>query len=124
MLILEIAALAFDLQPESTMETCSSEPHYNPARLLDALLAHFNLRRDSQLADKLGMTRPMICHLRAQRIPVGAALLIRMHETSGLSIRQLREIIGDRRKRFRGSYHIYSEDERISVVNGKVAVAS
>jgi hypothetical protein len=34
-------------------------------------------------------------------LPVGASLLIRMHEVTDLSIRELRELMGDRRKRMR-----------------------
>lgn len=90
---------------------------YSQARLLDALLVHFGLRRDSHLAEKLGMPRPMICKLRKSKIPVGAAVLIRIHEISGLGIRELRTILGDRRRRFRGGYQTYSVEERISVVN-------
>ena len=41
-------------------------------------------------------------------MPVGASLLIRMHEVTDLSIRELRELMGDRRKRL-----------RISEVDGK-----
>jgi len=32
---------------------------------------------------------------------VGASMLIRMHEVSNLSVRELREILGDRRQKFR-----------------------
>ena len=34
-------------------------------------------------------------------MPVGASLLIRMHEVSDLSIRELRNLMGDRREKFR-----------------------
>jgi len=33
--------------------------------------------------------------------PVGAAMLIRMHEVSDLTIRDLRYLMGDRRQKFR-----------------------
>ena len=112
------------LRSESELASHSPEPHYNQARLLNALLAHFGYRRDSHLADKLGMSRPMICKLRKGTIPVGAALLIRMHEVSGLSIRALRVILGDRRKRFRGGYQTYSAKERIRVINERAIAAS
>lgn len=105
------------------MDNRSPESHYDQARLLDALLAHFKLQRDAHLAEKLGMSRPMICKLRKGAIPVGAAILIRMHEISGLSIRTLRVILGDRRKRFRGGYQTYSAEQRINVANQR-AIAS
>ena len=85
---------------------------YDQARLLDTLLAHFKLKRDSELAEKLSMSRPFISKLRHGQLPIGAAILIRIHEASDLSISELRHILGDRRKRFRGRYSLYNEDER------------
>ncbi|MEW6759647.1 MAG: hypothetical protein AB1437_02390, partial [Pseudomonadota bacterium] len=35
------------------------------------------------------------------RLPVGASLLIRMHEVTGMSIRDLRDLMGDRRTKYR-----------------------
>lgn len=85
---------------------------YSQARLLDALLDHFHLERDSELARRLDMPRSFICRLRKGQSPVGAALLIRMHDESGISIKELRRLLGDRRKRFRGGYSIYSAEDR------------
>jgi hypothetical protein len=34
-------------------------------------------------------------------LPVGASLLIRMHEVTGMSIRELRDLMGDRRTKYR-----------------------
>jgi hypothetical protein len=34
-------------------------------------------------------------------LPVGASLLIRMHEVTGMSIRDLRDLMGDRRTKYR-----------------------
>ncbi|MGJ9418760.1 hypothetical protein ACHAC9_13480 [Massilia sp. CMS3.1] len=39
-----------------------------------------------------------------RRLAVDASLLIRMHEVSGLSIRDLRYLMGDRRAKFRISH--------------------
>jgi len=44
---------------------------------------------------------PVISKIRHHRLPVGASLLIRMHEVSDLSIRDLRYLMGDRRNKFR-----------------------
>jgi hypothetical protein len=43
----------------------------------------------------------VISKIRHRRLPVGASLLIRMHEVSNLSIRDLRVLMGDRREKFR-----------------------
>ena len=41
-----------------------------------------------------------VCNER-HRLPVGASLLIRMHEVTGMSIRDLRDLMGDRRTKYR-----------------------
>ena len=46
---------------------------------------------------------PVISKIRHHRLPVGASLLIRMHEISGMSIRDLRDLLGDRRTKYRVS---------------------
>jgi hypothetical protein len=76
---------------------------YDPDRLLDAMLEHLKLKNDAALSRALEVAPPVISKIRHRRIPVGAAILIRMHEVSGLTIRDLRYLLGDRRKKFRVS---------------------
>ena len=44
---------------------------------------------------------PVISKIRHGRLPVGASLLIRMHEETGMNIGELRDLMGDRRKKYR-----------------------
>jgi len=74
---------------------------YNPNRLLDGLLDIMHLKNDAALARALEVAPPVISKLRHLKLPVGASMLIRMHEVSELSIRDLRYLMGDRRKKFR-----------------------
>ena len=74
---------------------------YNPTRLLDALIDIMHLKNDAALARALEVAPPVISKIRHMKLPVGASLLIRMHEVSELSIRDLRYLMGDRRKKFR-----------------------
>lgn len=76
---------------------------YNPNHLLDVLIATLLLKNDAALSRKLDVASPVISKIRHHRLPVGASLLIRMHEVSGLSIRDLRDLMGDRRNKFRQS---------------------
>jgi hypothetical protein len=46
-------------------------------------------------------SRLVISKIRHHRLPVGASLLIRMHEVTGMSIRDLRDLMGDRRTKYR-----------------------
>jgi plasmid maintenance system antidote protein VapI len=91
-----------------TMETATETGHtistrntYNPNRLLDALIEQLNLKNDAALARTLEVAPPMISKIRHHALPVGGAMLIRMHEISDLTIAELRMLMGDRRKQFR-----------------------
>lgn len=74
---------------------------YDPNRLLDTLLEKMNLKNDAALSRALEVAPPVISKIRHRRLPVGASLLIRMHEVSEMSIRELRDLMGDRRTKYR-----------------------
>lgn len=74
---------------------------YSPNRLLNTLIENLGLKNDAQLCRALEVAAPVISKIRHNRLPVGASMLIRMHEVSGLSIRDLRYLMGDRRAKFR-----------------------
>ncbi|MCG2586531.1 hypothetical protein [Massilia sp. TS11] len=69
--------------------------------MLDILIGKLQLKNDAALARALDVAPPVISKIRHHRLPVGASLLIRMHEVTGLSIRDLRDLMGDRRTKFR-----------------------
>ncbi len=75
---------------------------YNPNHLLDAVIKHVGLKNDAALSRILEVAPPVISKVRHGHLPVGATLLLRMHEISDLSIRELRSLMGDRRMKFRG----------------------
>ncbi|AKN64618.1 MULTISPECIES: hypothetical protein [Herbaspirillum] len=79
----------------------SDQVNYDPNHLLDALIEKLHLKNDAALSRALEVAPPVISKIRHRRLPVGASLLIRMHEVSELSIRELRELMGDRREKFR-----------------------
>ena len=74
---------------------------YDPNNLLDALIEKMGLKNDAALSRALEVAPPVISKIRHRRLPVGASLLIRMHEVSALSIKDLRMLMGDRRDKFR-----------------------
>ncbi|HCY63369.1 MAG TPA: hypothetical protein DHV59_11180 [Oxalobacteraceae bacterium] len=79
----------------------SSQESYNPNHLLDFLLEKMALKNDAALSRKLEVAPPVISKIRHRRLPIGASLLIRMHEVTGMSIRDLRDLMGDRRTKYR-----------------------
>lgn len=84
---------------------------FNPNHLLNTLIERMNLKNDAALSRLLEVAPPVISKVRHGRLPVGASLLIRMHEETNISIRELRQLLGDRRKKY-----------RLSDVQGKPAV--
>jgi len=89
-------------QMNETKETNAQEQYqYDPNNLLESLIEKLNLKNDAALSRALEVAPPLISKIRHRRLPVGASLLIRMHEVSQLSIRDLRHLMGDRRTKFR-----------------------
>ncbi|WP_426172597.1 hypothetical protein [Pseudoduganella sp. R-34] len=84
-------------------QQANEELVYDPNRLLDALIQQLRLKNDAALSRALEVAPPVISKIRHRRLPVGASMLIRMHEVSGLTIRDLRYLMGDRRQKFRVS---------------------
>jgi plasmid maintenance system antidote protein VapI len=73
---------------------------YDPNPLLDRLKDFLEGRQDTKLAEVLGVTKSKISKIRHKHLGVNAEMLLRMHEISGLSIRELRTLMGDSRRYF------------------------
>lgn len=84
-----------------TSNRLADQTGYDPNNLLDSLIEKLNLKNDAALSRALEVAPPVISKIRHRRLPVGASLLIRMHEVSDLSIKDLRILMGDRRDKFR-----------------------
>lgn len=74
---------------------------YDPNALLDALIKKMKLKNDAALSRALDVHPPVISKIRHLTLPVGATMLIKMHELSDYSVRELRDLMGDRRKKHR-----------------------
>jgi hypothetical protein len=90
------------VSPNMHLQKQTHPTNYDPNFLLDALIRNLNLKNDSELSDALEVPPPVIFKIRYRRLPVGASLLVRMHEVTTLSIRELRDLMGDRRVKYRG----------------------
>jgi len=66
---------------------------YDPNRVLDAIISKLRLKNDAALSRLLEVAPPVISKIRHQTLPIGATLLLRMHEESEFSIRELRELM-------------------------------
>ena len=92
----------------------SEQFQYNPNNLLESLIEKLNLKNDAALSRALEVAPPLISKIRHRRLPVGASLLIRMHEVSALSIQDLRHLMGDRRNKFRISDKQFKPKETVA----------
>jgi hypothetical protein len=66
---------------------------YDPNRVLDAIIEKLNLKNDAALSRALEVAPPVISKIRHRTLPIGATILLRMHEVSDFSIRELRALM-------------------------------
>ena len=67
---------------------------YTPNKVLDAIIAKLQLKNDAALSRALEVAPPVISKIRHRTLPIGATILLRMHEVSDFSIRELRALMG------------------------------
>lgn len=77
---------------------------YDPNRLFDTLLKKMQWRNDTTLAKNLKVHIDVVRRIRTRTLPLGASMLLWLQEASGISVAELRQIMGDRRSRLRLSY--------------------
>jgi len=66
---------------------------YDPNRVLDAVINKLRLKNDAALSRVLEVAPPVISKIRHNTLPIGATILLRMHEVSDFSIRELRALM-------------------------------
>jgi len=59
------------------------------------------LQSDVALSRRLKIARHVIGNIRAGRLQIGGSMLLWMHEATGISIDELRRLMGDRRAKCR-----------------------
>lgn len=89
------------MEQNNNQEVSKTEQPYDPNRVLNYMLEKYSLRNDAALSRLLEVAPPIISKIRHRKIPIGASLLIRMSDISGTPTRDLRNIMGDRRKNYR-----------------------
>jgi hypothetical protein len=74
---------------------------YSPNKFLDAIRDKLQLKNDAALCRTLDIHPPLVSKIRHGRLPISSALLIRIHEVTGINISDLRFLLGDSRSKFR-----------------------
>ena len=77
-----------------TIRHIPEEPTYDPNKVLDAIIEKLNLKNDAALSRALEVAPPVISKIRHRTLPIGATILLRMHEVSEFSIRELKALMG------------------------------
>jgi hypothetical protein len=82
------------------MEHLTSEP-FDPNRLFDTLLQMLDLENDEALSHALHVEPYLVKRVRERQHPLDPSLLIRINEVTGINMRELRQMMGDRRTEYR-----------------------
>jgi hypothetical protein len=89
------------LSKKNMNELNPTEKKYDPNNLIDAVTARLALKNDAAVARALKVETPIIEKVRTNRLPLGGYLLMRLREVTGMSVTDLQDLMGDRRRKFR-----------------------
>jgi plasmid maintenance system antidote protein VapI len=70
-------------------------PTYTPNRLINKVAEMLELERDSHLANALGVYPSDLCRMRRRQRYIDAEMILRIHDVTGLTIAEIRELMGD-----------------------------
>ena len=76
------------------MKPVNTEQAKRNSAFIDLLIETMTLKNDAALSRVLEVAPPVISKIRHGRLPVGASMLISAHEESGLSIREMKDVLG------------------------------
>jgi hypothetical protein len=79
-----------------TVRKLPDPAEYDPNQVLDAIMEKLQLKNDAALSRALEVAPPVISKIRHRTLPIGATILLRMHEASDFSIRELRVLMTPR----------------------------
>ena len=62
-------------------------------KLFDTIIAEYNLKNDSEMCKRLEVTPPVVSKMRVGKLPVGPVMILNIHETFGMPIKRIKELI-------------------------------
>ncbi|WP_136420307.1 hypothetical protein [Herbaspirillum sp. ST 5-3] len=68
-----------------------SNPSYSPNRLINKVQEMMRIQSDLQLAIAISVDRTTIAKIRKKKVPVGASMLLRLHDLTGLPAKELQK---------------------------------
>jgi len=73
---------------------------YTPNHLLDTLMAMLGAKSDAALARILAVPPSTISKVRHKQVAINSDLLLAAHELTEMSIRELRDLMGDTKSKY------------------------
>lgn len=61
--------------------------------LLDRVISHMNLKNDAAVSRLLGVPPPVVSKTRSGKIGLGAVMILNIHESTGLPIKEIKELL-------------------------------
>lgn len=62
-------------------------------KLLDTIKERHSIKSDAELSRKLDVPPPTISKIRSGRVSVSADMILRIHETFGMTVKEIRELL-------------------------------
>ncbi|MFB9246161.1 hypothetical protein [Massilia antarctica] len=84
---------AVALVPRKFVMIDVNDPGYNIGQLLDYVTEILGLKNDAALSRELGVAPPLVSKIRHAKIAISAAMMLRIHDTTHLSIQQIRSFL-------------------------------
>lgn len=69
-----------------------------PHGMLDYLMATYKIKNDAELAKRLNVTGPVISKIRNRKTPVGAGLILEIHDYFEIPIKEIKALIAESEK--------------------------
>lgn len=100
-----------------TLRTATSlqhDPDYAPGNLLDVLIVKLKVKNDRQLSMTTGYAASQLSRIRSKKQPISAEFLLMAHEETGMSIAEMRQLIGDTKSKY---FRLENADARTADAN-------
>jgi len=62
-------------------------------KLLDEVKKRYEVKNDAELSRKLDVPPPTISKIRSGKVNVSADMILRIHETFGMPVKEIRELL-------------------------------
>ncbi len=74
--------------------------NYTPELFIDGLMRRLGTNTRSALAREVGISPSIVSKIRNRRLAISSEILLQVHESTGIPIRELRRMMGDQRRFF------------------------